>query len=43
MGIFENCILASDIDNTLVADGYINPRNVEKRKFIQLLSKDFLH
>ncbi|MBQ1988611.1 MAG: HAD-IIB family hydrolase [Clostridia bacterium] len=30
MGIFENCILASDIDNTLVADGYINPRNVEK-------------
>lgn len=30
MGIFENCILASDIDNTLVADGYINPKNIEK-------------
>ena len=32
MGIFENCILASDIDNTLVADGYINPKNIEKIK-----------
>ena len=30
MGIFDNCILASDIDNTLVADGYINPENIEK-------------
>ena len=33
MGIFENCILASDIDNTLVSDGYINPLNIEKIEF----------
>ncbi len=33
MGIFENCILASDIDNTLVSDGYINPENIEKIEF----------
>ena len=33
MGLFDNCILASDIDNTLVADGYINPKNIEKIDF----------
>lgn len=29
MGIFDNCLLASDIDNTLVSDGFINPKNIE--------------
>ena len=29
MGIFDGCLLASDIDGTLVDSGYINPRNVE--------------
>lgn len=33
MGIFDNCILASDIDNTLVVDGYINPENIKKIDF----------
>ena len=30
MGKFDNCILACDIDGTLVANGYINPKNIEK-------------
>lgn len=29
MGIFDGCLLASDIDGTLIESGYINPRNVE--------------
>ncbi len=33
MGIFDGCLLASDIDGTLVANGYINPKNIEKIKF----------
>ncbi len=32
MGIFKGCILASDIDGTLVKSGYINPKNIEKIK-----------
>ncbi len=27
---FKNCILASDVDGTLMEQGYINPRNFEK-------------
>lgn len=30
MGIFDGCLLASDIDGTLLINGYINPKNVEK-------------
>lgn len=30
MGIFDGCLLASDIDGTLLDDGYINPICIEK-------------
>ena len=30
MGIFDGCLLACDIDDTLVKNGYINPKNIEK-------------
>lgn len=33
MGLFDGCLLASDIDGTLVESGYINPRNIEKIEF----------
>ena len=33
MGIFKNCIFACDIDGTLMDDGYLNPRNIEKIDF----------
>ena len=33
MGLFDNCVLACDIDGTLVAGDYINPLNVEKIDF----------
>lgn len=33
MGIFKNCLLASDIDGTLMENGYINPKNIEKIEF----------
>ncbi len=33
MGIFDGCLLASDIDGTLLDNGYINPICVEKIKF----------
>ncbi len=33
MGIFDGCLLASDIDGTLIDNGYINPRCIEKIKF----------
>ncbi len=33
MGIFDGCLLASDIDGTLLENGYINPRNVEKIEY----------
>lgn len=30
MGLFDGCLLACDIDGTLVSNGYINPVNIEK-------------
>lgn len=33
MGIFDGCLIASDIDGTLLDNGYINPRCIEKIKF----------
>lgn len=33
MGLFDGCLLACDIDGTLVDDGYINPRNIEKIEY----------
>lgn len=33
MGIFDGCILACDVDDTLVDSGYINPKNIEKIDF----------
>lgn len=33
MGIFDGCLLASDIDGTLLDNGYINPICVEKIRF----------
>lgn len=29
MGIFDGCLLACDIDGTLIENGYVNPKNVE--------------
>lgn len=33
MGLFDGCLLASDIDGTLQESGYINPKSVEKIKY----------
>ena len=33
MGIFSGCLLACDIDGTLMANGKISPRNVEKIEY----------
>ena len=33
MGIFDGCLLACDVDGTLVESGYINPKNIEKIEF----------
>ena len=33
MGVFSGCLLACDIDGTLMANGKINPRNVEKSEY----------
>lgn len=33
MGIFEGCLLACDIDGTLMENGYINPKNIERIEF----------
>lgn len=33
MGIFDNCLLASDIDGTIIADKYISPENLKKIEF----------
>ncbi len=33
MGIFDGCLLACDVDNTLVDSGYINPKNIEKIEY----------
>ena len=30
---FEGCLLLTDVDNTLVANGYINPETIEKIKY----------
>ena len=35
MSIFKNCLLASDIDGTLVDNGYISPRNIEAIKYFK--------
>ncbi len=33
MGVFSGCLLACDIDGTLMANGKINPRNIEKIEY----------
>ncbi len=33
MGIFDGCLLACDIDGTLMINGYINPKSVEKIEY----------
>lgn len=33
MGIFDGCLLASDIDGTLIENGYINPKNIKKIEY----------
>ena len=33
MGLFSGCLFACDIDGTLMINGVINPRNIEKVKF----------
>lgn len=33
MGIFDSCLLASDIDGTLVENGFISPKSIEKISF----------
>ena len=33
MGRFDNCLLACDIDGTLMINGYINPKNIEKIEY----------
>ena len=30
MGIFDNCLLASDIEGTIIAEKFINPENIKK-------------
>ena len=33
MGIFDGCLLACDVDGTLVENGNINPKNIEKIEY----------
>ncbi len=33
MGLFEGCLLACDVDGTLMFNGNINPKNIEKIEF----------
>ena len=33
MGIFSGCLFACDIDGTLLINGVINPRNIEKIEY----------
>lgn len=33
MGIFDGCLIASDVDDTLVSSGTINPKNIEKIEY----------
>lgn len=35
MALFKNCILASDVDGTLVDSGYISPRNIKAINFFR--------
>lgn len=35
MSLFENCLMASDVDGTLVDSGYISERNLEAIKFFR--------
>lgn len=35
MALFDNCVLASDIDGTLVDSGYISPRNLKAINFFR--------
>ncbi len=35
MGIFDGCVLACDIDGTLMESGYINPINIEKINYFE--------
>ena len=39
MGIFNGCLITSDVDDTLVSNGYINPKNVEKIEYFKLLTR----
>ncbi len=33
MGIFDGCLITSDVDDTLVSSGFIHPKNVEKIEY----------
>ena len=33
MGVFSGCLFACDIDGTLLINGIINPRNIEKIEY----------
>ena len=33
MGIFDGCLMTSDVDDTLVSSGYIHPKNIEKIEY----------
>lgn len=33
MGIFDGCLLACDVDGTIIENGYINPKNIEKVEY----------
>ncbi len=33
MGIFNGCLITCDVDDTLVSNGYINPKNIEKIEY----------
>ena len=35
MGLFSGCLFACDIDGTLMINGVINPRNIERVKFLR--------
>ena len=37
MGLFSDCLFGCDIDGTLLADGFINPRNIEKIEYFYKL------
>ena len=33
MGLFSDCLFGCDIDGTLLVNGIINPRNIEKIEY----------